>query len=190
MATRAVRGEATPAPKWAYAANIRRQSSSEEQPVRNPHLHQVLAANLRIGSADMYVLFDSGSTTNGISHEAAHVANLDIFQLKEPMTLQLGCVGSRSRVNFGTRSAVTIGGRALPCFLDIVNIEHYDVILGTPFLKEYRAVLDFEHNVVRVGAVEIPALTVAEEHAVLKRRGRTSTNRAPAQLNALVTRSE
>ncbi|KAI0040652.1 hypothetical protein FA95DRAFT_1459303, partial [Auriscalpium vulgare] len=86
-------------------------------------------------------LFDSGSTTNGISHEAAHIAKLDIFQLKEPMTLQLGCVGSKSRVHFGTRSAVTAKGKVFPCFLDIVNIEHYDVILGTPFLKEYRAVL-------------------------------------------------
>ncbi|KAI0037684.1 hypothetical protein FA95DRAFT_1506691 [Auriscalpium vulgare] len=100
-------------------------------------MHQVIAANLRVGGVDMYVLFDSGSTTNGVSHEAAHIAKLDVFQLKEPMTLQLGCVGSRSRVNFGTRSSVSMGNRNFPCFLDIVNIEHYDVILGTPFLKEY-----------------------------------------------------
>ncbi|KAI0039144.1 hypothetical protein FA95DRAFT_1452319, partial [Auriscalpium vulgare] len=160
-----------------YTANLRRHSSSEEQPVRDPQLHQVLAANMRIGNADLYVLFDSGSTTNGISHEAAHVAKMDVFPLKEPMTLQLGCVGSRSRVNFGTRSTVTVGKRALPCYLDIVNIEHYDVILGTPFLKEHRVLLDFDHNVARVGTVDIPALTVAEERDVMKRRGRGSTHR-------------
>ncbi|KAI0038973.1 hypothetical protein FA95DRAFT_1504810 [Auriscalpium vulgare] len=138
----------------------------------------------------MYVLFDSGSTTNGISHEAAHIAKLDVFQLKEPMTLQLGCVGSRSRVNFGTRSAVVIAGKTLPCFLDIVNIEHYDVILGTPFLKEYKTVLDFERNIVRIGDIEIPALTVAEERAIVKRRGRGAPVQPAAQLNALAARSE
>ncbi|KAI0038503.1 hypothetical protein FA95DRAFT_1452073, partial [Auriscalpium vulgare] len=127
---------------------------------------------IRVGSAEMYVLFDSGSTTNGISHEAAHIAKMDVFQLKEPMTLQLGCVGSRSRINFGTRSTVTVGGRMLPCFFDIVNIEHYDVILGTPFLKEYRVILDFATEVIRVGDVELRALTVAEERAIIKRRGR------------------
>ncbi|KAI0038524.1 hypothetical protein FA95DRAFT_1464503, partial [Auriscalpium vulgare] len=126
---------------------------------------------LTIGGVEMYVLFDSGSTTNGVSHEAAHVAKLDVFELKEPMTLQLGTVGSRSRVNFGTRSAVVIAGEKFPCFLDIVNVEHYDVILGTPFLKEYNAVLDFEHNTIRIGRREITALTVVEERALLKRRG-------------------
>ncbi|KAI0038531.1 hypothetical protein FA95DRAFT_1462978, partial [Auriscalpium vulgare] len=125
-----------------------------------------------IGGAEMYVLFDSGSTTNGISHDAAHVAKLDVFQLKEPMTLQLGCVGSRSRVNFGTRSAIMVADKLFPCFLDIVNIEHYDVIVGTPFLKEYSAVLDFERNVIRIGGLEIPALTIKEERVLLKRRGR------------------
>ncbi|KAI0037554.1 hypothetical protein FA95DRAFT_1460080, partial [Auriscalpium vulgare] len=124
-----------------------------------------------IGGADMYVLFDSGSTTNGISHEAAHVAKLDVFQLKEPMTLQLGCVGSRSRVNFGTHAAVFVQGNKLPCFFDIVNIEHYDVILGTPFLKEYKAVLDFEHNAVTLGTMVIKALTLTEEREISKRRG-------------------
>ncbi|KAI0038534.1 hypothetical protein FA95DRAFT_1455228, partial [Auriscalpium vulgare] len=124
-----------------------------------------------IGGADMYVLFDSGSTTNGITHEAAHVAKLDVFQLKEPMTLQLGCVGSRSKVNFGTRSTVTVAGKLLPCFLDIVNIEHYDVILGTPFLKEYKATLDFANHTVRLGDVEIAALSIAEEKILLKHRG-------------------
>ncbi|KAI0038521.1 hypothetical protein FA95DRAFT_1464553, partial [Auriscalpium vulgare] len=124
-----------------------------------------------IGEAEMYVLFDSGSTTNGISHEAAHIAKLDVFQLKEPMTLQLGCVGSRSRVNYGTHSTVTVKGTRLPCFFDIVNIEHYDVILGTPFLKEYRAVLDFDRNIIRLGDTELIALTLEEERETVKRRG-------------------
>ncbi|KAI0045611.1 hypothetical protein FA95DRAFT_1495321 [Auriscalpium vulgare] len=177
-------------PKWAYTANIRRQSTPEEQPDRNPYLHQVLAANLKIGGAEMYVLFDSGSTTNGISHDAAHVAKLDVFQLKEPMTLQLGCVGSRSRVNFGTRSAMTTRDKTFPCFLDIVNIEHYDVILGTPFLKEYRVILDFERDLVRIGDIEIPALTVQEERTLLKRRGRQTVGRRSEQLNALAARPE
>ncbi|KAI0042593.1 hypothetical protein FA95DRAFT_1499908 [Auriscalpium vulgare] len=190
MATRTNQVDSGRNPKWEYAANIRRPSTASEQPVRDAHKHQVLAAILRIGGTDMYVLFDSGSTTNGISHDAAHVAKLDVFQLKEPMTLQLGCVGSKSRVNFGTRSTVTIEGREFPCFFDIVNIEHYDVILGTPFLKEYKVILDFEYNLIRVGGMVIQPLTVEEERAVTKRRSRPLAQRPTAQINALATRSE
>lgn len=122
-------------PRWVYDANIRRNASPEEQPQRDAYKHQVLAADIVINGKTMFALFDSGSTTNGISPEAVHVAHVDLFELAEPMTLQLGCVGSKSRINYGTNSEIQIAGKSFRCYLDVANIDHYDVILGTPFLS-------------------------------------------------------
>ena len=38
---------------------------------------------------------------------------------------------------------IKIGHKVVKEYFDIVNIEHYDVILGTPFLRKMGIVLDF-----------------------------------------------
>ena len=49
-----------------------------------------------------YTLFESGSTTDAMSPEFAKVAKMPLYTLERPMTLKLGCVGSKSKINFGT----------------------------------------------------------------------------------------
>ena len=38
---------------------------------------------------------------------------------------------------------IKLGCKVVEEYFDIVNVEHYDVILGTPFLRKMRIVLDF-----------------------------------------------
>ena len=38
---------------------------------------------------------------------------------------------------------IKIGHKVVKEYFDIVNVEHYDMILGTPFLKKMWIVLDF-----------------------------------------------
>ena len=46
-------------------------------------------------------------------------------------------------INYGTHATIKIGRKVVKEYFEIVNIEHYDVILGTPFLRKMRIVLDF-----------------------------------------------
>ena len=46
-------------------------------------------------------------------------------------------------INYGTCATIKIGRKVVEEYFDITNIEHYDTILGTPFLRKMGIVLDF-----------------------------------------------
>ncbi|KAJ7721081.1 hypothetical protein DFH07DRAFT_689100, partial [Mycena maculata] len=102
-----------------------------------------IAALLNINGTEAYVLIDSGSTTNSVTPEFASATKAPRITLSEQVTLQLGCVGSKSRINYGTRVPLNFGGIKGYLYFDLVNLDRYDCILGTPFLNRHGAVLDF-----------------------------------------------
>src|SRR6266481_7783859 len=65
------------------------------------------------------------------------------FKLEWPVALQLACVGSKSTVNYGVHSTISFGNQRIEETFDIVNIDYYDVILGTPFMQQLGITLDF-----------------------------------------------
>ena len=65
------------------------------------------------------------------------------FSLEKPIALQLACIGSQSMINYGTHVTIKIGCKVVEEYFDIANVDHYDAILGTPFLRKMWIVLDF-----------------------------------------------
>lgn len=90
------------------------------------------------------------------------------------MILQLGCVGSRSKINYGTRVPVNICGIDSDTYFDLVNLDRYDCIIGTPFMNTHGVCLDFGNQTIRVNGRTIPAFTLDEEQAFLKERRETA----------------
>ena len=41
-------------------------------------------------------------------------------------------------------------GRELKEYFDIINIDYYDAILGTPFLRKHEVIIDFVNNCLRM----------------------------------------
>ena len=79
------------------------------------------------------------------------------FALEKPTALQLACIGSRSMINYRTHAAIKIGCKVVKEYFDIANVEHYDAILGTPFLRKMRIVLDFRSpGMAQIGNKVIP----------------------------------
>ena len=120
-------------------------------------------------------LLDSGSSIDCISPDFARVAKVKAFALEKPVGLQLGCVGSRSSINFGVRTDVNIGRHSQKLYMDVVNIDHYDVILGVPSLQQYGTQLDFAKEVIVISGDEIPSLQVGEEVRTAKPTKRAFT---------------
>ena len=80
-----------------------------------------------------------------------------MFALEKPIALQLACISSRSMINYRTRATIKIGCKVVEEYFDIANVEHYDVILGTPFLRKMGIVLDFRSpGMARIGNEVIP----------------------------------
>ena len=46
-------------------------------------------------------------------------------------------------INYGTHVTIKIGCKVVEEYFDIMNVEHYDAILETPFLRKMGIVLDF-----------------------------------------------
>ncbi|KAJ3991001.1 hypothetical protein F5050DRAFT_1813106 [Lentinula boryana] len=144
------------------------------RPVRKAKDNQCLCAFMEINGVMAFVLLDSGSTADAISPDFARVSHIKPFQLENPVTLQLGTKGSRSRISFGCTSRYCIlGGKHGDVtgkdYFDIANVDRYDAVLGTVFMRRHGIALDFDRDVIRLSGKEIPTLTEGDENRELAR---------------------
>jgi hypothetical protein len=73
-------------------------------------LKECLATFTKVGGQDAWTLWDSGSTTTGITPSFVDVAKITVFPLKDPHTLQLGTTGSHASINLGAYVDVATHG--------------------------------------------------------------------------------
>ena len=60
-------------------------------------------------------------------------------------------------INYGTHATIKLGCKVVEEYFNIANIEHYDAILGTPFLSKMGIVLDFRSpGMAQIGNEVIP----------------------------------
>ena len=78
-----------------------------------------------------------------ISPDYVQAMGIPTFKLESPVGLQLACMGSKSTISYGARSSIVFGNKHIEEYFDVVNINYYDVILGTPFLRWLGITLDF-----------------------------------------------
>jgi len=147
------------------------KSAPREQPHTSGNDRRCMAVLVQVNSLDAYSLLDTGSMTMSITHDFARVAKLTVFQLENPVALQLGTVGSRSMINFGTRTRVQLGPiKEDDAYLDIVNIDRYDIIISTPFMCKHGFILDFGQNAISVCGQNILPMSSGQEDLMLEKR--------------------
>ena len=110
-------------------------------------------------------MLDMGSTSNFVSPAFMTVHRIRTFPLEQQLTLQLGCVGSRSGITHGAHAQMRIGAFDAQLYFDIANIDHYDCILGIPFLWQNAAIVDFGRQVLRIGRGDVPMIQDSETMA-------------------------
>ena len=177
---RAMRIMSMRAPVEVSAPTVVTRARSGRRPTVPPRDQACLTSYVRINGLEALVLFDSGSTTDSLSPDFAAVAKVPKFELENPAILQLGCVGSRSRINYGTKVPVVAGKFADDVYFDIVNLDRYDAVLGTPFMRKHNVQLDFSRGAVRIAGDEIITLAPAEEERAAARRNPRATARPTA----------
>jgi hypothetical protein len=99
------------------------------------------------------------------------MAKLDVMQLENPVTLQRGMVGSCSVINFGAKAHVKLGLVIEDdIYLDVVNIDHYNMIIGTPFMWKHGLGLNFGHDTLCVHGYDVCTLTTGQEDLMLTKK--------------------
>lgn len=169
---------------WLYDSRIRQLKDASAQPKRDFAGQRPLCAEIKINGAIAYALFDSGCTTDSISPTFAYIAMADQVKLDEQMGLQLGARGSKTRINYGARGRLSVGTVNEDYYFDVVDIDKYDVILGTPFFLKHQVILDFRNRSVIVDGKPIPVYTAVDEAEMLRYRHERRKQRVTAQLHA------
>jgi hypothetical protein len=146
-------------PPRVYCNSIHRPEGTMKRPVQETAENMCLTTFIEINRVKAYTLFDSGSTTDSTSPDFTQVAKLDMQTLEQLVTLQLGCVGSQSKINYGTEDEVKFTSINCKTYLDVANLDRYDCILGTPFMRRHKIALDFGSNEIVIhGKLCVPAL--------------------------------
>lgn len=108
---------------------------------------------------DAFTLFDSGANTVALSTEFAGAVRVRTVKLDEPVKLGLGTRGSNSSINYGAYCHTTVGTVDESTYFDIVNLQRYDAILGTPFLIKHKIDLLFSNMAILFdGKLSIPSI--------------------------------
>ena len=171
----------TPKPRdpWLYDSKLRIADRAKlAQSRTNPNARRVLSAEVRVNGVPAFVLFDSGSESDALSPDFARAHGIQPIKLETPIPLQLGCKGSRSVIRYGAEPEIQFGAKAQKSYVDIVNIDRYDLILGTPWLGRNRATLDFGSHSISVGDYAIWGFTCDEDASY--RRGAEEGATTPA----------
>ena len=80
------------------------------RPVVSQEEKECLATWVKVGDLEAWTLWDSGSTTSGITPAFAELAKIKVDTLEDPHILQLGTVGSRSIIKYGADVSIQVEG--------------------------------------------------------------------------------
>jgi hypothetical protein len=104
---------------------------------------QCLATWTDINRLKAWTLWDSGSTTMEITPALAELASIPVDELTDPYVLQLGMVGSHSTIKYRTDVTVSVDSEQISTYVDIANFDHYEMIIGIPFMRRNKVIIDF-----------------------------------------------
>ena len=99
-------------------------------------------------------LIDTGSLADFVSLTLVEQLRLERVMLEKLLTIQLAVQGSQSKVNFGVKVHFQYQGTDYTRYFDVINLQNYDMILGTPFLYQHRVMVGLNSPRVVLGSKE------------------------------------
>ncbi|KAG6858806.1 hypothetical protein C0995_013797 [Termitomyces sp. Mi166 len=136
---------------------LQKAADKLHRPQYTPQKKKCLVIYVEVNGHPVWTLWDSGSTTTGITPQFAHVNAICVHELSEHLMLQLSTVGSCAMVQFGTEVEIRASGHPTKEYVDIANFNRYDMIIGMPYMYKNNVVLDFVKNKVVINGTPLKA---------------------------------
>ena len=133
-------------PVYDHRARIKERS----RPLQKCNDNQPISVYWEIGGVKADCLIDSGCEGIMISPSFIRVAKIKPFLLDKPIGIRLAVTGRKSVINYGANATIKYNGKELKEYFDIINIDYYDAILGTPFLRKHKVMINFINNCLRI----------------------------------------
>ncbi|EUC59384.1 Pol polyprotein/retrotransposon, putative, partial [Rhizoctonia solani AG-3 Rhs1AP] len=117
-------------------------------------LPKPLVVEATINGSKVRALIDTGSLGDFISTTVVDQLKIKRQELAKPIGLQMAVTGSRSSINFSVTAR--LGYQNVDCMrrFDVINIDNYDLILGTPFLYQHKVIIGLNPPTVSIGSKE------------------------------------
>jgi hypothetical protein len=115
-------------------------------------------------------MVDTGSSMDAITPEFAELYNQKVFEFTDPMAIQLGCKGSRSKSHFGLEGHLKFETIDQPHYWDIVNLDKYDAIIGLPAMRKFFISVEPATSRLLINKRPVQSLTEKEEDHELAQR--------------------
>ncbi|EKM49369.1 uncharacterized protein PHACADRAFT_201623 [Phanerochaete carnosa HHB-10118-sp] len=128
---------------FGYHSSMKATPTAQERPAAQ---EKTMRVYLKINYLKAYVLIDTGSTIN------------TPFPLSNPITLQLGCSGSQSKVNYGVWLPISIDPTVHNFYFNVASLDHYDLIIGIQIMQDIGIVLNFCDYIICIGPTTLHVL--------------------------------
>ncbi|KAG9020933.1 hypothetical protein FS837_007742, partial [Tulasnella sp. UAMH 9824] len=111
-----------------------------------------IVVEVRINGRNARALVDSGSLADFMSTRLVDQLKVRLDELEKPMAVQLAVTGSRTVVNNSSTVEFEYQGVRENRRFNIINLENYNIILGTPFLFQHKVGLVFNPSKLAIGS--------------------------------------
>jgi len=102
-----------------------------------------IIVTVHVDGQPVHALLDSGSLSDFMSTTLADQLKLHTDILTKPLPVQLAVSGSRTKVNHSILVNLRYQAINEEHRFDIMNLDGYDLILGTPFMFQHQVLLGF-----------------------------------------------
>ena len=124
---------------------------------------------VHVNEQPAWALIDTGSLADFMSLNLAEQLKVKRVWLEKPLPIQLAVQGSRSKVNFGVNVHFQYQGADYQRYFDVINLQNYDIILGTPFLYQHQALVGLNSSRMIIGC-KVPREMKGPQVSVLESR--------------------
>ncbi|KIJ53838.1 hypothetical protein M422DRAFT_242102 [Sphaerobolus stellatus SS14] len=115
-----------------YDHTVKRKTN---RPARSKNDLLMITGYFLVGGTKAHCLFNSGCEGIIMSSKFARATGIRMHKLPEPIGIQQAFQGSRAKLYYTATTDIIVGQRTYTEMFDISNINYYDVMLGTPFLR-------------------------------------------------------
>jgi hypothetical protein len=151
---------------WASNANLK--PNMTKGPRLKVQIGHCPTAVLKVNGVEAFVCFDSGSELDAISPDFVRAIGIKPIAKDISIKIRLATKGSTSMTSYKVEVNLDLGDATMDHPLEILNLDRWDMILGSYFCEHYNVHIDYENKTIKIGKTTINALLKDEEASTRK----------------------
>jgi hypothetical protein len=166
-------------PEGSFAA-LQRNASRMKSDVRM--IPRPVVISVCINGEECQALLDSGSLGDFMSTTLAEQLKVERQPLDTQLTVQLAAQGSKTKISYSAEADLTYAKIQSRRRFDVMNIDGYDLILGTPFIWQHKILVGLNPPRVVVGSDTPVIIAKGDDVGILASRAVRPSERSMEDL--------